>query len=196
MNSQQEKEDEDRWLGFTNQEWQVHKFGGTSVANSDCFRLAAGIVEEQISEDIRLCVVVSAMGGKPKVTDLLLQSVEAAAQRNSDGVEKFLNLVLQKHEKCLQELFEDQATQDALLDTVSSDIHDIKGMGLSFQDPFKLKNYTYADLSFCRFFFFLFLSRYSENCEPHEVAGKTNLRTCFWIWRIVVGANIDDSVAA
>mmetsp|Transcript_43519 Transcript_43519/g.47209 ORF Transcript_43519/g.47209 Transcript_43519/m.47209 type:complete len:91 (-) Transcript_43519:15-287(-) len=70
------------WSGFADKTWQVHKFGGTSVANADCYRSAARIVEDQLgindkdsdddddddnkSGDIKkeehLAVVVSAMG--------------------------------------------------------------------------------------------------------------------------------------
>jgi aspartokinase/homoserine dehydrogenase 1 len=122
-----------RWSGFANQEWQVHKFGGTSVANANCFQQVAAIVEEQIaSEDdsLHICVVVSAMGGKPKVTDLLLQSVEAASQRNPKGVEQALNFVLQKHETCLKELclqdiFQKQ-DEENFLQKIKSDLNDIR----------------------------------------------------------------------
>lgn len=118
----------DRWLGFAEEEWQVHKFGGTSVANSQCFQKVAEIVESIASEsDLNICVVVSAMGGKPKVTDLLLQSVEAAAQRNPQGVEEALRLVLEKHTFCLNELFpaeKDRSTR--LLQIIQSDLHDIR----------------------------------------------------------------------
>ena len=135
------------WTGFKDETWQVHKFGGTSVANADCYRAAATIVEEQLgifpsgsgdnhsSHDIdhnnqtHLAVVVSAMGGKPKVTDLLLRSVEGAANRNENQVDEALNLVLEKHSKCLQELFGEnghQKDRDEMLETVQRDISDIR----------------------------------------------------------------------
>ena len=57
--------------------WDVHKFGGTSVGNADSMRKCIEIIRPRCSEN-RVAMVVSAMGGKPKVTDLLLDSVRAA----------------------------------------------------------------------------------------------------------------------
>ena len=47
--------------------WKIHKFGGSSLADADCFRRVAGIVLDLPGE--RLAVVVSAMGG---MTDALI----------------------------------------------------------------------------------------------------------------------------
>lgn len=127
----------DSWVGFASKTWQVHKFGGTSVANADCYRAAAQIVEEQLGinpehkgvrsdfDDLFLAVVVSAMGGKPKVTDLLLRSVEAAAARNHKEVDSILQLVLEKHSTCLGDLFESKDSE-RLLTVVKDDLNDIK----------------------------------------------------------------------
>ena len=52
--------------------WEVHKFGGTSVASAECYLKVAAIVEEQLgfgddddgtAPTKCLAVVVSAMGG-------------------------------------------------------------------------------------------------------------------------------------
>mmetsp|Transcript_34387 Transcript_34387/g.75280 ORF Transcript_34387/g.75280 Transcript_34387/m.75280 type:complete len:1017 (+) Transcript_34387:138-3188(+) len=128
MQSPSEDQDEDTsWAGMADKIWEVHKFGGTSVANADCYLKAASIVEEQlgivddgdsdnsncasysVDEDVpnsekHLAVVVSAMGGKPKVTDLLLSAVKAAAERDDDGMNAALKLVLDKHSVCLDAL--------------------------------------------------------------------------------------------
>lgn len=121
------------WTGFANKTWQVHKFGGTSVANADCYRSAARIVEDQlgihgstpVEKEQRLAVVVSAMGGKPKTTDLLLQSVEAAARRDQNEVDRLLDFVLNKHATCLEGLFEEKDCEE-LLSFVQGDLNDIK----------------------------------------------------------------------
>ena len=34
--------------GFASKCWQVHKFGGTSVANANCFLQVANIIEDQL----------------------------------------------------------------------------------------------------------------------------------------------------
>jgi aspartokinase/homoserine dehydrogenase 1 len=59
--------------------WQVHKFGGTSLGDADCFRRVADILLADPSP--RQAVVVSAMA---KTTDALLQLVAAAEQSGTD----------------------------------------------------------------------------------------------------------------
>ncbi len=59
--------------------WVVHKFGGSSVADADCFRRVAAILEA--APPGRLGVVVSACKG---VTDALLRLV-ALAERQDEG---------------------------------------------------------------------------------------------------------------
>ncbi|OEU12343.1 aspartate kinase [Fragilariopsis cylindrus CCMP1102] len=123
----------DTWTGFDDKSWQVHKFGGTSVANADCYRSAACIVEDQL--ELYLAVVVSAMGGKPKTTDLLLESVQAAAQRDQEEVDRLLQFILNKHAACLKALFGDDPNinnnnknndYEELFDIVRNDLNDIK----------------------------------------------------------------------
>jgi aspartokinase/homoserine dehydrogenase 1 len=57
--------------------WVVHKFGGSSVADADCFRRVADIIESQPSP--RLGIVLSACKG---VTDALLNLVTLAERRD------------------------------------------------------------------------------------------------------------------
>ena len=59
--------------------WIVHKFGGSSVADADCFRRVADIIEA--SPNAREAVVLSACRG---VTDALLNAVTLAAQPDGD----------------------------------------------------------------------------------------------------------------
>ena len=59
--------------------WIVHKFGGSSVADADCFRRVADIIEA--SPNPREAVVLSACRG---VTDALLDSVTLAEQPDGD----------------------------------------------------------------------------------------------------------------
>ena len=134
-------------LGFANLAWQVHKFGGTSVASADCFLLVAAIVERQLGLDYyghgpgggaspssaaaiaastRMAVVVSAMGGKPKTTDLLLEAVAQAAERRD--VSPVLDRIEQKHTQCLQALFGPRApdTQLRLQRVIEQDLDNIR----------------------------------------------------------------------
>ena len=119
--------------------WQVHKFGGTSVANADCFLQVAKIIEDQLdantdhdaivsSPSKKMAVVVSAMGGKPKVTDLLLNAVRYASTREHDKVNDQLNNVLEKHEKCLEVLFREQnyGVYERLIKVILEGLDDIR----------------------------------------------------------------------
>lgn len=138
-----------KWVGFEGVEWEVHKFGGTSVASAECFNMVADIVEAQIgfstengdvsSAERRTAVVLSAMGGKPKVTDLLLSTVKAAAARESEEVDSILDMILKKHFDCIDSLplasyeVPDPKNNDAWTDAASlikkrltSDIRDLK----------------------------------------------------------------------
>ena len=80
--------------------WDVHKFGGTSVGSSDCIRQCIEIIKPKLN-DHRIAMVVSAMGGKPKVTDLLLDSVHEAALGNVSESNNKLNNIHAKHELCI-----------------------------------------------------------------------------------------------
>ena len=60
--------------------WIVHKFGGSSLADADCFRRVASIVAARQQTD--LTVVVSAMGG---MTDQLLGLIDTAAAGRDTG---------------------------------------------------------------------------------------------------------------
>ena len=112
--------------------WEVHKFGGTSVASAECYLKVAAIVEEQLGlgcgldDQKHLAVVVSAMGGKPKTTDMLLSSVQAAADRNEDGVNSLLDQILTKHSVCLEELDLDSDVSELLKSRILSDLSDIR----------------------------------------------------------------------
>lgn len=110
--------------GFANQTWQVHKFGGTSVASAACFRQVATIMETALENEgsSRMAIVVSAMGGKPKTTDLLLDAVQLAADRQD--VTPILDQILAKHTQCCAELFS-KTTAERLTTIVRNDLRDI-----------------------------------------------------------------------
>ncbi len=76
--------------------WNVHKFGGTSVADASCVRRVARIVAGQPDN---LGVVVSAMKG---VTDDLLGLVDRAAR--CERVDAQLRALRERHERSATEL--------------------------------------------------------------------------------------------
>src|SRR5215471_20095801 len=85
-----------RWLAARPMGWNVHKFGGTSVADASCVRRVAAIVAK---EPDNLGVVVSAMKG---VTDDLLGLVDRAARR--EPVDAQLRALRERHERSAIEL--------------------------------------------------------------------------------------------
>ena len=73
--------------------WVVYKFGGSSVANAECFERVAAIVESQSNR--RIGVVLSACKG---VTDGLLQLV-ALAERQDEAWATQLRILRKRHEQ-------------------------------------------------------------------------------------------------
>jgi len=106
--------------------WDVHKFGGTSVGSAQSMKKCIEIIRPLCSNN-RVAVVVSAMGGKPKVTDLLLDSVAAAARNDFDTVNQFLENIRTKHELCIAEMIPDNSNGmvEEIMGTINKDITDI-----------------------------------------------------------------------
>ncbi len=73
--------------------WVVYKFGGSSVANADCFARVAAIVESQTRH--RVAVVLSACKG---VTDVLLHLV-ALAERQDETWREQVQILRKRHEE-------------------------------------------------------------------------------------------------
>ena len=108
--------------------WLVHKFGGSSVASAACFSKVKGIIEQHIAApNRRLAIVVSAMGGSPKVTDLLLNSVAAAAARDDAEIARLLQSIRAKHQTALKDLAMLTAeTRDAIAQRIDADLDDVR----------------------------------------------------------------------
>jgi aspartokinase/homoserine dehydrogenase 1 len=90
------------------QAWVVHKFGGSSVADADCFARVATIVESQ--PQTRLGVVLSACKG---VTDVLLGLV-AQAERQDSAWRDGLAALRSRHEKIAATLLDPTAAKEYL----------------------------------------------------------------------------------
>lgn len=77
----------------------------------------------------RVAVVVSAMGGKPKVTDLLLDLVHAAAADRLDEIELKTNSILEKHKICVADvLAKSPAIAESILSIIEKDLKDIRDL--------------------------------------------------------------------
>ncbi|HCP47390.1 MAG TPA: hypothetical protein DIU15_15215, partial [Deltaproteobacteria bacterium] len=79
---------------------EVHKFGGTSLGQSDRIQGAASLVGIA-AEEAQVVVVASAMGG---VTDTLVQAAQLAVDGSRDKARSTIDELLQKHLSCLDRL--------------------------------------------------------------------------------------------
>lgn len=102
--------------------WKVHKFGGSSVADADCFRRVAAIVEGDSSQ--RVAVVLSAARG---VTDRLLGMVAAAERRDRAGCDAALEELAARHAGMAEELLGAEGSQPFLA-RFGQDLEDIRGI--------------------------------------------------------------------
>jgi aspartokinase/homoserine dehydrogenase 1 len=107
--------------GAPQSSWIVHKFGGSSVADADCFRRVAEIVESQPGS--RVAVVLSACRG---VTDALLGLV-ALAERQDDSYGAQLGLIRERHALIADTLLQPAAVA-AYLQGFDRDCGDITGI--------------------------------------------------------------------
>lgn len=101
--------------------WAVHKFGGSSVADAECFRRVAGILDAQSAGS--LGVVLSACKG---VTDALLALV-AQAERQDPGFSAGLDALRARHAQIAETLLSKEGAL-AYLATFDRDRHDIEGI--------------------------------------------------------------------
>src|ERR1700674_2080309 len=101
--------------------WVVHKFGGSSVADADCFRKVAAILDS--APAARLGVVLSACRG---VTDALLRLV-ALAERQDEAFRGELAQLRARHAAIAEELLTPAAAQ-LYLAAFDRDCHDLLGV--------------------------------------------------------------------
>jgi bifunctional aspartokinase / homoserine dehydrogenase 1 len=101
--------------------WRVHKFGGSSVADANCFERVAAIIEEDPRK--RLAVVLSACRG---VTDALLDLV-SAAEAHDGTVASRLDALRKRHLDIAGALL-NAKDQDAYSDELSTSLDDIRGV--------------------------------------------------------------------
>jgi len=101
--------------------WVVHKFGGSSVADADCFRKVAAILDS--APAARLGVVLSACRG---VTDALLRLV-ALAERQDEAYHGEVAQLRTRHAAIAEELLTPAAAQ-LYLAALERDCHDLVGV--------------------------------------------------------------------
>jgi len=88
--------------------WKIHKFGGSSLADAACFRRVAEIVLNY--EEVRLGVVVSAMGG---MTDALI-NLALRAEQGDPGYKAGLDEIGKRYSTTANALLKDDHLVDVL----------------------------------------------------------------------------------
>jgi aspartokinase/homoserine dehydrogenase 1 len=101
--------------------WIVHKFGGSSVADADCFRRVAAIIEAEAPE--RVAVVLSACKG---ITDGLLELVALAEQRTGTHGER-LAAIHDRHAGLATTLLSGDGAREYII-SHEADCRDIAGI--------------------------------------------------------------------
>ena len=99
--------------------WKFHKFGGSSLADADCFNRVAGLMIERPGD--RIGVVVSAMGG---MTDALLD-LAGQAERDDGAYEAGLNAIGERYAQTAKALLDGEALVQ-VLDAWGQDAEDIR----------------------------------------------------------------------
>ncbi|CAI7807972.1 unnamed protein product [Closterium sp. NIES-53] len=107
--------------------WSVHKFGGTCVGSAERILNVARIVASDPAE--RRFVVVSAMGGTPKVTNILYSLLDKAAAKDVSGWAELIAQLREKHRAAAAELLgEEDAEAKKIMERIDEDLINLKAM--------------------------------------------------------------------
>ncbi len=98
--------------------WKIHKFGGSSLADAECFKRVAGILLAY--DDSRTGVVVSAMGG---MTDALID-LAILAEQDDAGFTAALHAIGERYSKTATALLAGETLVD-VLDAWGKDSDDV-----------------------------------------------------------------------
>ena len=93
----------------------IMKFGGTSVGSAEAIRSTAVLIERYQQEFGQVVVIASGMGTKPvKVTDLLLQGCDTAAQGDGETYQQIAAQLAAIHHETIDELLTIEAERTAV----------------------------------------------------------------------------------
>ena len=101
--------------------WQVDKFGGSSLADPQCFRRVADILLRDQASDKGRAVVVSAMGG---MTDALLRLV-VEAELSADSIDPGIAAISDRYQAAVRELLGSPDKVEGLLALFDADLRDV-----------------------------------------------------------------------
>ena len=99
-------------------EWTVYKFGGSSLADSECFDIVSSIIKD--SDSKRLAVVVSAISG---TTDALLAITDLAAKNKK--IDKPIRAIASQYESIVLKLLSKKNAK-GLLSLFNDDLESIR----------------------------------------------------------------------
>jgi aspartokinase/homoserine dehydrogenase 1 len=102
-----------------NARWKIHKFGGSSLADADCFKRVAGLLLDRPDE--RVGAVVSAMRG---MTDALL-NLAVLAEQDNEAFNAELQELGERYLRAARELVAGDKLAD-VVDAWSNDAEDIR----------------------------------------------------------------------
>jgi aspartokinase/homoserine dehydrogenase 1 len=102
-----------------NARWKIHKFGGSSLADADCFKRVAGLLLDRPDE--RVGAVVSAMRG---MTDALL-NLAVLAEQDNEAFNAELRELGERYLRAARELVAGDKLAD-VVDAWSNDAEDIR----------------------------------------------------------------------
>ena len=105
---------------MSQKEWQVYKFGGTSMKNADALKQVANLITNSDSDN--LIVVVSAMGG---MTDDLLKFSQTKDSKLLEEIET-------RYSSTIKDLLNGESDQLSLEDAFKEDINTIKQLADQF----------------------------------------------------------------
>ncbi|MEL7234953.1 MAG: aspartate kinase, partial [Chloroflexota bacterium] len=97
------------------------KFGGTSVGSVEAISNVVEIVRDEVENGNRVVIVVSAMGG---VTDMLLETVNAAVAGDKWEYQKLADKIRDRHEDTIEALMEPGEDRDTILKKINKLIDD------------------------------------------------------------------------
>jgi len=84
------------------------KFGGTSIGNGEHIQHVANLINNYVSEEYQIVVVVSAL---ERVTDNLIKAAEKAKNGNRDYLNEFLQKTTEKHVAAARKIIEKKHIQ-------------------------------------------------------------------------------------
>ena len=124
----------------------VMKFGGTSVADTDCMKRAASIVSDFYKQGNIITVVVSALSG---VTDKLIEISNKALKVDLDNVHNSLSELKERHFKVFKNNIQIKSLNKQLKDIVENNFNELEKVltGIAYLGELTPKSLDYV-LSF------------------------------------------------